>query len=210
MSEPPRPSRGEPDPATPPPHEVTSLLEAVSAGDVDSRDRLIEVVYGELRSIARGRIARERAGHTLQADDLVHEAYFRLVGDLSARPMTGRAQFFHAAADAMRRILIEYARRRSREKRGGGNAREFLDVADLAASDPDDTLSLVDAIDRLQEFDARLAETVRLRYFAGLSVEETAAVLGSSTRTVKRDWSFARAWLYDALGGAGETPSERG
>jgi len=183
----------------PPPHEVTALLQAVSDDQEGARDRLIEVVYGELRVLARSRMSRERVGHTLQADDLIHEAYLRLLGDLGARPMVGRAQFFHAAADAMRRILIEYARKKGRLKRGGDRAREVLEVADLAAESPDDTLGIVDAIDRLEKWDARLGEIVRLRFFAGLSVEETAEALGVSPRTVKRDWTFARAWLYDAL-----------
>ena len=170
-------------------------------------DTFIQQVYDELRVIAHARLRGERAGVTLQSTELVHEAYMRL------RPADGtqwesRAQFFAAAAEAMRRILIDRARARGRQKRGGDAdgrpARKLsLDLAEVAAladdDDPDTVLALDRAIGRLAEQDARVAEIVRLRFYAGLSVEEVAEVLATSTRTVLRDWAFARAWLYGEL-----------
>ena len=173
-----------------------------------SPEDLLQAVYTELRSLARARMRHERSDHSLQATDLVHEAYLRLQhGGQTA--WAGRGHFFAAAAEAMRRILIEHARARGRVKRGGdasGRPAEKLSwsisgVADLAAADadPDTALALEDAIVDLEKQDARLAQVVRLRFYAGLSVEETAEVMETSARTVKRDWGFARAWLFSRL-----------
>lgn len=180
-------------------------------GERRSSDDLLNLVYTELRALARARMWRERSDHSLQATDLVHEAYLRLQHGGQPR-WAGRGHFFAAAAEAMRRILIEHARAKGRLKRGGdslGRPAEKMTlsiagVADLAAADadPDAVLALEDAIAALEKEDARLAQVVRLRFYAGLSVEETAEALDTSPRTVKRDWSFARAWLYLRLRGA--------
>jgi RNA polymerase sigma factor (TIGR02999 family) len=163
-------------------------------------DELFPLVYSQLRGVARRYMAQERPGATLQATALVHEAYLRIAGD---RPegWVSRAQFFAAAAEAMRRILVEHARSRARQKRGGEWKRLTLDRLDLAQeADPTEVLALDEAFSKLEENDPRVAEVLRLRFFAGLDVEETAAVLGVAPRTVKRDWSFARAWLLDRMG----------
>jgi RNA polymerase sigma factor (TIGR02999 family) len=160
---------------------------------------LFPLVYGELRALARVHLRHERPDHTLQPTALVHEAYLRLLGGQDP-PWNDRAHFFHAAAEAMRRILIEHARKRGRIKRGGDRVRVRISGVHLGTEqDPDEILALDEAIRRLEEQDPRIADLVRLRFFAGLSVEETAKVLEVSARTVKREWSFARAWLYNAL-----------
>ncbi|MBI4500452.1 MAG: sigma-70 family RNA polymerase sigma factor [Gemmatimonadetes bacterium] len=162
-------------------------------------ERLFPLVYNELRVLARAHLRRERSDHTLQATALVHEAYLRLLGGVQP-PWNDRQHFFRAAAEAMRRILIEHARKRGRVKRGGKRQRVELSDVDLANSgDPDRLLALDEAFRRLEEQDPQAADVVRLRFFAGLSVEETAQATGLSERTVKREWAFARAWLYDAL-----------
>lgn len=169
---------------------------------------LIEQVYAQLRAIARRQMQQERAGHTLQATALVHEAFLRLTE--AGVSWSGPAAFYTAAAEAMRRILIEHARSRGRIKRGGGGAgadgepmqRVDLDlshVAELSEDEPDRIMALDEAFRRLGGADARAASVVALRFYAGLSVEETARALGLSERTVKRDWEFARAWLFDTL-----------
>lgn len=180
--------------------ERPRLLEDFAAGRIHSSDTLLPLVYEQLRRTAQQRMAQERPGHTLTATALVHEAYARLIGDEGVR-WDGRGHFFAAAAEAMRRILIEHARSRGRVKRGGDRERVPLSVVDLAEeSDPERIMALDGAIRRLGEQDGRLAEIVRLRFYAGLSVEETASALGVSDRTVKRDWAFARAWLHKELG----------
>lgn len=170
-------------------------------------DTFIQQVYDELRAIAHARLRGERAGVTLQSTELVHEAYMRLRSGDGTR-WESRGQFFAAAAEAMRRILIDRARARGRVKRGGDAdgrppRKLSLDLAEVAAladdDDPETVLALDRAIERLAEQDARVAEIVRLRFYAGLSVEEVAEVLATSTRTVLRDWAFARAWLYGEL-----------
>lgn len=161
--------------------------------------RLVPLVYEELRVLARAQLRHEREDHSLQVTALVHEAYLRLLGG-SHPPWNDRRHFFRAAAEAMRRILIEHARKRSRIKRGGGSVRVELSGVHLALEqDPDQLLALDEAIRRLEEQDPKAADVVRLRFFAGLSVEETARATGLSERTVKREWAFARAWLYAAL-----------
>lgn len=162
-------------------------------------DRLAPVVYDELRILAAAQLRRERDDHTLQPTALVNEAYVRLLG--SDRPAwSDRSHFFRAAARAMRRILIEHARRRARVKRGGNPVRVSLDeVGPESWDEPETVLALDEALRRLEEQDARSSEVVQLRYFAGLSVAQTAEALGVSERTVKREWTFARAWLRNAL-----------
>lgn len=179
---------------------VTLLLQAASAGDEEAPSQLLELVYSQLRAIAQQRMAGERRSHTLQATALVHEAYLRLLGKQDAE-WTGRAHFFRAAAEAMRKILIDHARARNADKRGGGKAAlTIINVADLAQEqDPSGILALDDAMVRLERVDRQAADVVRLRFYAGLSVEAAAETLEISPRTVRRDWAFARAWLRDAL-----------
>jgi RNA polymerase sigma factor (TIGR02999 family) len=163
------------------------------------RDALLAETYEQLKAIARNRMAGERREHTLQATALVHEAYLRLWARPD-RPFESRTHFFRAAAEAMRRILVEHARMRSREKRGAARARLPLDVVDLAAeSDPAEILALDDAFRRLRERDPRAAHVAELRFFAGLSIEEAAESLGISVRTAHREWALARAWLHREL-----------
>lgn len=185
---------------------VTQVLASVERGEEGARQRLLEVVYEELRAMARAHMRAESPGLTLQPTALVHEAYLRLVGDQVA--WKSRAQFFAAASLAMRRILVDRARRALAEKHGGG--RERMELAGLEESTHPggvDVLALDEALHRLAALDERLTEVVHLRFFAGLSVEQTAEVLGTSERTVKRDWNFARAWLRRELKPAeGETP----
>jgi RNA polymerase sigma factor (TIGR02999 family) len=167
-------------------------------------DALVPVVYDELRKIARAQLRNERTDHSLQATALVHEVYLRLMSDRRP-PWKDEGHFYRAAAEAMRRILIEHARGRGRIKRGNSPIRVDLSSADLASEeDLEQVVALDDVFRRLEEQDPRAADVVRLRFYAGLSVEETAKALDMSERTVKREWAFARAWLYDALGGASE------
>jgi RNA polymerase sigma factor (TIGR02999 family) len=177
---------------------ITRILQQ---GDLEARAELLPLVYGQLREIARQRMANERGSHTLQATALVHEAYLRLVGD-RALPGPDRAGFYAAASEAMRRILIDHARRKKSVKRGGGATPLPLDVLDLAVhDDPIQILAFDEALGRLAAEDARAAEVVRLRFFAGLGVDETAEVLATSRRTVLREWAFARARLFELLQG---------
>lgn len=179
---------------------ITKILADLHGADrAEALDRLFPIVYDELRAIARAQLHHERADHSLQATALVHEVYLRLLGG-EHPPWNSRRHFFHAAGEAMRRILIEHARKRGRLKRGGKRVRVELTDANLAANhDPSDVLAFDEAFRRLEEQDPRAAEVVRLRFFAGLSVEETAAALELSPRTVKREWTVARAFLYSAL-----------
>ncbi len=181
--------------------DVTRILNAVDRGDAKAADELLPLVYAELRKLAAYRMAHEAPGHTLQPTTLVHEAWLRLVGD-AAPKFENRAHFFGAAAEAMRRILVESARRKQREKRGGGA--EHVDVAELEIAAPlgneAESLAIHEVLDRLAAHDARKAEVVKLRYFVGFSFEETAEVLGISVPTAKRDWAYARAWLHQEIG----------
>jgi RNA polymerase sigma factor (TIGR02999 family) len=191
-----------------PGHEqVTRLLAAIDSGDRQAASDLLPLVYAELRDLAQHKLAQEPSGHTLQATALVHEAYLRLLGEDEPK-WDNHRHFFAAAAEAMRRILIERARRRKRIKHGGGRQRLRLDDV-VPASDESsvDLLALDDALERLEAFDARKSKIVKLRYFAGLTIEETAAALDVSPATVKSDWQFARAWLHRDLGrGAAADP----
>ena len=178
--------------------DVTHLLDAAATGDRRAAADLLPLVYDELRKLAAVRLADERPGQTLQATALVHEAYLRLVG--SDEPWNGRSHFFAAAAEAMRRLLINRARDRGRFKRGGERRREELvDLADAAAAPPDVLLDLDGALDRLGATYPRCAELVKLRFYAGLTQGEAAQALGMSRSAADRDWAFARAWLYKAL-----------
>src|SRR5262245_32459200 len=181
--------------------DVTRLLDAAAAGDRQAAADLLPLVYDELRKLAAVRMAAEAPGHTLDATALVHEAYLRLVGD--HQRFDGRGHFFAAAAEAMRRVLVDRARDGARQKRGGGG-RERIDLADVSARadhDPDLLLSLDDALARLAAEDPGAAAVAELRLFAGLSVEEAAAALGVSRASAYRDWTYARAWLQEALEG---------
>lgn len=183
---------------------ITGLLQQVADGDARAADALLPLIYEELRSLAGAFMRRESAGHTLQTTALVHEVYVKLVGQEEAR-FNGRSHFFAVAAQAMRRILVNHARDRGRLKRGGDRGRIDLDESALMAPEPDegpDILAINEALDRLAAIDARKARTVEMRFFAGMSVEQTADALGVAPATVKRDWDFAKAWLYRELDGA--------
>jgi len=176
---------------------VTRLLEAAASGDRKAADELLPLVYDELRKLAARRMAGESPGHTLDATALVHEAYLRLIGD---QQFSGRTHFLATAAEAMRNILIDRARAKASNKRGGGRKRLDLrhDVAVLELP-PDDLLDLTEALDALRAEDPTKAELVKLRFFGGLSVEEAAEVLGVSRATADRYWTYSRAWLHDLL-----------
>jgi RNA polymerase sigma factor (TIGR02999 family) len=177
--------------------EVTRILGRVAAGDRHAASELLPLVYEELRLLATARMAGEAPGHTLNPTALVHEAYLRLVG---GQQFDGRAHFFAAAAEAMRRVLVNHARDRGRLKRGGGRVRlELLDRAGSLAEDSDLVLSLDDLLTRLEGEDAAAARVAHLHLFGGLSVEEAGEVLGVSRAAAYRDWKYARAWLRDAL-----------
>ena len=182
--------------------EVTRLIGAARGGDAQAADQLLPLVYEQLRQLARQRMASQPADHTLQATALVHQAYLRLVGGKQI-DYAGRSHFFFAAAEAMRQILIDHARARAAPKHGGGRRRlQIQSVLDLAAADEariPEILALDEALSRLQQQSPDTAAMVRLRFYAGLSVDETAQALGVSPRTVKRDWTFARAWLLREL-----------
>jgi RNA polymerase sigma factor (TIGR02999 family) len=183
--------------------DVTGLLDAAAAGNPKAAADLLPLVYGELRRLAADCLAREKPGQTLQATALVHEAYLRLVGADPAPAWSGRGHFFGAAARAMRQILVDAARRKGADKRGGGRGRLSLDAAAAVATPEgppaDDLLALDEALSRLAVEDPLKARLVELRYFAGLSVEDAAAALGISPATAKRHWVYARVWLYDEL-----------
>jgi RNA polymerase sigma factor (TIGR02999 family) len=176
--------------------DVTRILAAVEAGDPKAAAELLPLVYDELRRLAAARLRAEPTGHTLQPTALVHEAYLRLVGGHPADGWDGRGHFFAAAAEAMRRILVEHARHKHSRKAGGGRGR--LDLADVDPAGPEPNLDLValdEALVRLERLDARKAQVVKLRFFAGLTGEEAARALGIAASTADADWAFARCWL---------------
>jgi RNA polymerase sigma factor (TIGR02999 family) len=182
-------------------NEVTRILEAVEKGDRKAANELLPLVYDELRQLAAQHLANERPGQTLQPTALVHEAYLRLVGPANPRGFEGRRHFFGAAAEAMRRILVEAARRKGRLKHGGGAVRTTQELDSLAATpDGGNVLELSDALDRLAAEEPESAEVVKLRHFAGMTIEQAADVLGVSVRTANRHWAYARAWLFEQLG----------
>jgi RNA polymerase sigma factor (TIGR02999 family) len=177
-------------------HEVTCILSAIEQGDPAAAAQLLPLVYDELRRLAAQRLAQEKPGQTLEATALVHEAYLRLVDVEKAQQWNSRGHFFAAAAEAMRRILIDQARRKCGQRRGGARCRrELLDEHRIEAPLNEELLDLDEALSRLAAADAQAAELVKLRVVAGMSVEEIAQLQGISPRTVKRNWSYARAWL---------------
>jgi len=179
--------------------DVTHILNAIEQGDAKAADKLLPLVYEELRRLAAQKMSQELPGQTLQATALVHEAYIRLVGS-EAQNWNGRTQFFTAAAEAMRRILIENARRKQSSKRGGAQKRADLNEVVLAVEGPsEDILALDEALTRLAQEEPAIGELVKLRYFAGLTLERAAELMGISRRTATRHWTFARAWLYKQI-----------
>ena len=181
-------------------HEVTEILSAVERGDSQAAERLIPLVYEELRKLAAARLADEKPGQTLQATALVHDAYVRLVDVTQAQHFNSRGHFFAAAAEAMRRILVEKARGKQRLRRGGDRKRVDLEQLDLNQQEAtDDLLALDEALERLAAEEPAAAEVVKLRFFTGLTIEQAAEALGISVRTANRHWSYARAWLYQQL-----------
>jgi RNA polymerase sigma factor (TIGR02999 family) len=185
--------------------DVTRILNAIERGDAKATDELLPLVYEELRLLAARKLSREAPGQTLQATALVHEAYLRLVGD-EPQNWSGRGHFFAAAAEAMRRILVENARRKQRLRHGGGLQRVDLDDLDcVAGQPPEDLLTLDEALAKLHEREPLKADLVKLRYFAGLTAGQAGEVLHLSKATADRYWVYARAWLYDEIRQANET-----
>ena len=179
--------------------EITQILQAVGRGDRRASEELLPLVYDELRRHAAARMAREAAGQTLQPTALVHEAWMRLVGE-GDRTWQNRAHFFGAAAEAMRRILIENARRKSRLKHGGDQVRLDLDQLELAATTPDEKILLIDeALERLRTQDPEKAQVVVLKFFGGYTNQEVAANLGVTERTIARHWAYAKPWLFQSI-----------
>jgi RNA polymerase sigma factor (TIGR02999 family) len=181
--------------------EVTRILSAIDQGDPHAADQLLPLVYDELRKLAAQKLAHEPSGQTLQATALVHEAYLRLVGGEQTRDWDGRGHFFAAAAEAMRRILIDRARHKQTPKAGGGHRRLDLDDIEpvLEEGNGDRLLALDQALRQLEAEEPRKAELVKLRFFAGLTAEQTAAALGVSISTAEKDWAYARSWLRVAI-----------
>jgi RNA polymerase sigma factor (TIGR02999 family) len=185
--------------------EVTRILSAIEQGDPHAAEQLLPLVYDELRQLATQKLAHQMPGQTLQPTALVHEAYLRLVGDPKGDDWDSRGHFFAAAAEAMRRILVENARRKGRRKHGGGLVRNDLDDAEQIAEPEvrEDLLALDEALTKLNSVDPQAAQLVQLRYFAGLSIPEAAKALGVSPRTADRLWAFARVWLLREIGDDG-------
>lgn len=187
------PNESEPSP------NITTLLEQAAAGDQDAANQLMPLVYQQLRAIAQLRMASENPGHTLQATALVHEVFLKLVGDRKI-PWQNQGHFYAAAAQSMRRVLLDHAKAKGRKKRGGNRKKMPLNVADLAIDENSEQILALDAaLCRLEEQNPEAASVVRLRFYAGLSVDQTAEALDMAPRTVDRRWKFARAWLYKAL-----------
>jgi RNA polymerase sigma factor (TIGR02999 family) len=183
--------------------EVTQILTAIEGGDPQAAAQLLPLVYAELRRLAAQRMALEAAGQTFQPTDLVHEAYVRLVDVEKIQHWNSRGHFFAAAAEAMRRILVEQARRRGRAKHGAAWRRVDLDEALTVAEPADDLLALDEALTRLAQVDPPAAQLVTLRYFSGLTMAQAAEALGTPLRSAERNWVYAKAWLHRALGGDG-------
>jgi len=189
--------------------DVTRILSAIEQGDSTAAAQLLPLVYAELRKLAAQKLAKEKPGQTLEATALVHEAYLRLVDTDKAQQWNSRGHFFAAAAEAMRRVLVENARRKQRVKHGGGRQRLDLDEACPVVQPPsDDVLALDEALTRLAACDPVRAELVKLRFFAGLTMPEAAQALGLSLATAERHWTFVRVWLYTELTGGEAQPSE--
>jgi RNA polymerase sigma factor (TIGR02999 family) len=191
--------------------EVTRILSAIDQGDPSAADQLLPLVYDELRKLAAARLAQENPGQTPQATALVHEAYLRLVEGGQSIQWDTRGHFFAAAAEAMRRILVEQARRKRRRKRGGDRVKQDLDKLTLEAPEvSEDLLALHEALDQLAATNARAAELVKLRYFAGLTIPQAAEALGISPRKADFLWAYARAWLLQKIEGADAAEGEGG
>jgi RNA polymerase sigma factor (TIGR02999 family) len=189
--------------------EVTRILSAIDQGEPHAAEQLLPLVYDELRKLAARKLAHEKPGQTVEATALVHEAYLRLVDETQVVHWDSRGHFFAAAAEAMRRILIDEARRKRRPKHGGGRSRVSLDEACCLGPAPDDQLLALDeALATLSRQEPAKAELVKLHYFAGLSLEEAGQILGISHRTAKRHWAYARAWLYAAICDAPSAPAD--
>jgi RNA polymerase sigma factor (TIGR02999 family) len=181
-------------------NELTEILHAIESGDPLAADKLLPLVYGELRKLAADKLSHEPAGQTLQATALVHEAYLRLLGDGEPPRWDSRGHFFAAAAEAMRRILVDAARRKKRLKRGGDQVRQDLEKLEIAAPElHEDLLALDEALDKLAAADRQAAALVQLRYFAGMTLPEAAQAMDISPRTADRLWAYARAWLHQEL-----------
>ena len=184
--------------------DITRILSAIEQGDPQAAEQLLPLVYDELRRLAAQKLAQEKPGQTLQATALVHEAYVRLVDAEKVQRWDNRGHFFAAAAEAMRRILVENARRKKRLRHGGALGREELPPDGPAITSPvEDVVAVDEALDKLAAADPQTAELVKLRYFAGLTIEESAQLLGVSVRKAYTTWAYARAWLFRALGGDG-------
>ena len=183
-------------------NDVTQILSAIDQGDSQAAEQLLPLVYEELRRLAAQRLAQEKPGQTLQSTALVHEAYLRLVGPDDVQQWNSRGHFFAAAAEAMRRILVENARRKAGPKAGGGRERVNFDAVEPAVEDPRvDLIALDEALTALEAKDRRKADLVRLRFFAGLSIEQAAEALGVSVATANNDWSYTKSWLRLAMRG---------
>lgn len=180
--------------------EITQILSAIERGDTRAAGQLLPLIYDELRRLAAHKMARESPQQTLQATALVHEAYLRLLGGGTERRWESRGHFFAAAAEAMRRILVDQARRKRSARHGGGRKRQDLDENQIAAPEPGvDILAVDEALERFEKIDERKAELVKLRYFAGLTIPQAAEAMGISSTTADRYWSYARAWLHAEL-----------
>ena len=180
--------------------DVTQILSQIEQGDHSAADRLLPLVYGELRKLAAAKIAHEKPGQTLQATALVHDAYLRLVDTKVAQNWNSRGHFFAAAAEAMRRILVELARKRQTLKQGRNMNRLCVDDVEVESPKPtDDILEINEALEALEKIDRDAVQLVKLRYFAGLTIPEAAAAIGISSSTADRHWAYARAWLHDYL-----------
>jgi RNA polymerase sigma factor (TIGR02999 family) len=182
--------------------DVTQILSQIEQGDPSAAEQLLPLVYKELRKLAAAKLAHEKPGHTLQATALVHEAYLRLVNVETAQRWDSRGHFFSAAAEAMRRILVDNARRKRRPKHGGEwNRIDVKSMAEICVSTDEDLLALDEALAKLADEDVDSAEIVKLKYFAGLTIPQIAELLGTTSRTVDRRWAYARSWLHQELGG---------